>query len=255
LRLIRAPERALRFQLFYSDLRALTADQNRVLTDDRFDQLQGAVLPDGTGGWRYQLEGVVFCNRDAPPDQKAVLAGLSDDRSAAVISDLTYREDASVFARLEKLLRSNGQWFNPHPWWLTFLPGSKAEQTATAVLDGLTHEDLGPFGRVTYYPMRTQAQRTPLVRLPKDGIAFPFNIIRMPESNDMAAAERMVAKNRTLYERVRSAGGVLYPVSAFPMSDQDWRDHFGSRWPLLRKAKRRYDPKHMLTPGYEVTPL
>jgi FAD/FMN-containing dehydrogenase len=251
LRLIRAPERVRRYQLFYSSLRALTADQQRVLGDDRFDQLQGAVLPHG-GVWRYQLEGAVFYDENVPPDQKAILSELSDDRSAAVITDLTYLEDATAFARLEALLRSNGQWFNPHPWWLTFLPGSKAEKIAANIIKDLTHEDIGPYGRLTYYPMRAAALHTPLVRMPAEDIVFPFNIIRIPGSNDTAAAERMIAKNRALYDRVRSAGGMLYPVSAFRMSNQDWREHFGPVWPLLQEAKHRYDPHDTLTPGYGI---
>ncbi|MGV6873655.1 FAD-binding protein [Pseudochelatococcus sp. B33] len=252
LRLVRAPERVLRFQLFYPDLRALAADQRRLLEEDRFDQLQGAVLPDGAGGWRYQLEGAVFHDSDAAPDREALLAGLSDDRRAAEFSDLTYIEDAGAFARLESLLRSNGHWFNPHPWWLTFLPGSNAEQIAEEVLKGLTPDDVGPFGRVTCYPMRTAGLRTPLVRLPDESIAFPCNVIRMPASNDTAETRHMVARNRALYERVRDAGGLLYPVSAFPTMQSDWKDHFGPQWPLLREAKLRYDPGGTLTPGYEV---
>jgi cytokinin dehydrogenase len=116
----------------------------------------------------------------------------------------------------------------------------------------LTQEDVGPFGRITFYPIRTSALRTPLVRLPEEDIAFPFNIIRIPATNDAAATGRMVAKNRTLYERVRRGGGVLYPVSAFPMSGQDWKDHFGPGWALLDAAKQRFDPNHTLTPGYEM---
>jgi hypothetical protein len=77
---------------------------------------------------------------------KAVLAGLSDQRSAALITDLGYFEDVNAFERLENLLRSNGQWFHPHPWLLTFLPGSNAEQVAGEILDELTNEDVGPFG-------------------------------------------------------------------------------------------------------------
>ena len=60
----------------------------------------------------------------------------------------------------------------------------------------------------------------------------------------------MVASNRMLYDRIR---GMLYPVSAFPMSSEDWKDHFGMRWPLLHDAKRRYDPLGTLTPGYNVS--
>lgn len=100
LRLVRAPERVRRFQLSYPDLASLTADQRRVLEEARFDQLQGAVVPDGTGGWRYQLEAGVFYDGTMPPDDGALLAGLVDKRET--VSDLTFGEDANAFAKLEK---------------------------------------------------------------------------------------------------------------------------------------------------------
>ena len=59
--------------------------------------------------------------------------------------------------------------------------------------------------------------------------------------------------NRTIYHRVRDAGGTLYPASAaFPLSPADWRDHFGPASGLLREAKERFDPDMLLTPGYEI---
>ena len=61
--------------------------------------------------------------------------GLSDTRASAVIVDLSYPEYLSAFYALEDMLRGNGQWFNPHPWWLTFLPDSAAESLATEILD------------------------------------------------------------------------------------------------------------------------
>jgi cytokinin dehydrogenase len=252
LRLVRAPERIRRFQLFYRDLPSLTADQRRVLTEGRFDQLQGAVLPDGSGGWRYQLDGAVAYGSGSAPDDRAVLSGLSDERGAAVIADLTYREDALAFGKFENLLRSKGQWSNPQPWLLTFLSGSNAERIAGDIMAGLTGDAVGPFGRITVYPLLTRAFRTPLVRLPAEDIVFVFNLIRIPASNDAATAARMVAENRTLYDRIREAGGVQYPVGAFAMSPFDWEVHFGSGWPQLREAKRRYDPGHLLAPGYNV---
>jgi FAD/FMN-containing dehydrogenase len=251
LRLVRAPERIRRFQLFYRDLPSLAADQRRVLMEGRFDQLQGAVLPDGSGGWRYQLDGAVYHASGAAPDDKAVLSGLSDERGAAVIADLTYREDALAFAKFENLLRSKGQWSNPQPWLLTFLRGSNAERVAGNILAGLTGDAVGPFGRITFYPLLTRAFRTPLVRLPEEDIVLVFNLIRIPASNDAAAA-RMVAENRMLYDRIRESGGVQYPVGAFVMSPFDWEIHFGSGLPKLREAKQRHDPGHLLAPGYNV---
>ena len=252
LSLVRAPERVRRFQLFYPSLSALTADQRRALTEQRFDQLQGAILPDGSGGWRYQLEGAVFYNKDQIPENEAALSGLSDIRSAAVIADLTYRDDAAAFAKFEDLLRSKGQWSTPKPWLLTFLRGNNAEQIAAEILAGLTNADVGPFGRITCYPMLTHACRTPLFRLPDEDVVFPFNVIRMPTSNDATAMQAMVAQNRVLYDRIRGAGGIQYPVGAFPMSHGDWRDHFGSSWPQLAVIKQRHDPHNMLTPGYNI---
>ncbi|WP_246175431.1 FAD-binding protein [Bradyrhizobium paxllaeri] len=252
LRLVRAPERVRRFQLFYPGLTELMADQQRVLAEERFDQLQGAILPDGAGGWRYQLDGAVYYTGDRSPDDTALLKGLSGTRSAAVITDLTYGEDAAAFAKFEALLRSKGQWSTPKPWLLTFLPGSNAEQIAREILAGLTDANVGPFGRITIYPMLTRACRTPPFRLPDENVVFPFNIIRMPASDDAAAAERMVEQNRALYDRIRSAGGVQYPVGAFPMSHGDWKNHFGSSWPRFSEIKQRLDPANILTPGYGI---
>src|SRR5207247_1912091 len=128
--------------------------------------LQGAILPDGSGGWRYQLEGSVFHDGDAAPDSNVLLSELSDDRSAVVIADQSYRDDALAFTKLESLLRSKGQWSNPKPWLLAFLRGSNAEQLAGEMAAELTNADVGPFGRITCYPLRTGAFRTPLLRLP-----------------------------------------------------------------------------------------
>ena len=197
--LVLAPERVRRFQLLYPSLSALTADQRRALTEQPFDQLQGAVsspIPQADGD--TSLKAPCFTG-PIDPENEALLTGLSDIRNAAVISDLTYRDDALAFAKFENLLRSSGQWSTPKPWLLTFLRGNNAEQTAAEILAGLTNADVGPFGRITYYPMLTNACRTPLLRLPDEEVVFPFNVIRIPTSNDAPAMQGMVdAKPRAL---------------------------------------------------------
>jgi FAD/FMN-containing dehydrogenase len=93
---------------------------------------------------------------------------------------------------------------------------------------------------------------TPLLRLPTDDLCYAFNLVRIPTSADTTEADRLVKANQSTYERIRAAGGTLYPVSAFPMSPEDWHGHFGSAWELLRDAKQKFDPEHVLTPGYEL---
>jgi FAD/FMN-containing dehydrogenase len=61
-----------------------------------------------------------------------------------------------------------------------------------------------------------------------------------------------VDANKATYGRVKAAGGTLYPVSALPLSKSEWRDHFGPAFGRLDAAKKQYDPRQVLTPGYDV---
>lgn len=72
-------------------------------------------------------------------------------------------------------------------------------------------------------PIRTPAITSPLLRTLSEALCFAFNFIRVPTTADRDNADRLVKSNRAVYERVRSNGGTHYPVSAFPMSSQDWR--------------------------------
>ncbi|MGQ0840048.1 FAD-binding protein [Actinokineospora sp.] len=249
-RLIPAPTHARRYALTYPSLRSLLADERKLLADRRFDYLQGTVLPIPTGGWKYTLDAAVLFTGTAP-DDAAMLAGLSDDRAAAALSTPTYLQYLQRLAPLEALLRSTGEWTNPHPWITTYVGDSVVESQAERLLSGLTGADVGKYGRVALSPLRRRAITSPLLRTPSEDVIFALNVLRFPP-NDPAVVERMIADNRAIYERVRAAGGTLYPVSAFPMSKEDWKRHYGSKFAAFRDAKQRYDPRDTLTPGYEV---
>ena len=150
------------------------------------------------------------------------------------------------------LLRSKGFWSDPQPWLFTFLGGGNAERVAGKLMQGLSGDDLGAFGRITFYPMETRAFRSPLVRMPDDDIAFPFNVVRIPGRPVQRRSSRWSRKIVRCTTASARPAVVLYPVSAFAMSSEDWKEHFGSRWPLLAEARRRYDPDNVLTPGYEA---
>ncbi len=247
LALVPAPDRARRYTLTYPDLANLAKDQRRVLEDKRASHLQGSILTSGAG-WQYQLEMVTLASDSGVPGDNEVLAGLADDRGRAQLDELTYLEHLRSFDRYEELLRSTADWSHPHPWLLTFLPGSAAEQIASDILDELTAGDLGEYGRVTFYPITTGQITTPFFRLPDEDVVFPFNLVRFSPA-DPAQAQRLVRQNRVIYDRVRAAGGVLYPVSGFPLAPTDWEQHFGDLWPAFQSAKERFDPQHGLTPG------
>jgi cytokinin dehydrogenase len=250
LALMPAPLQVRRYVLDYPDLQALVHDQRLLIEEDRFDAVQGAVLSTPAGSV-FRLDVVKEFSADLP-DDSVLLAGLSDDRPRAQLSTLSYAAYLNRFAALEETLRANGQWFVPHPWLTTFVGDSVVESTVSRELARLTAADLGPFGQILLSAFRRRAVTSPLLRLPADDVVYAFNLVRIPATADRAEAERLVTANRAIYERVRADGGTLYPVSAFPMSRDDWRQHFGPAFQALHDAKRTYDPGHILTPGYDV---
>lgn len=251
LKLIAAPEKVRRYMLTYPDLKTLLADERLLAGEQRFDAVQGAIVPLATG-WTFRLDAARYFSGDNPPDDRAQLAGLSDDRAAAKLSDLSYADYLNRLAALEQLLRSNGQWFHPHPWLMTFVGDAKVEAVVSDELARLTPADLGTFGQVVLSAFRRSAVTSPLLRLPEDELTYAFNFVRIPTTDSPAEADRLVRANRAIYQRIRGAGGTLYPVSALPLSRDDWCRHFGSAWARLRDAKQSFDPEHRLTPGYEI---
>ncbi|HEY6709589.1 MAG TPA: FAD-binding protein [Actinomycetota bacterium] len=251
LRLVPAPRLVRRFLLVYPDLVTMLGDQRLLVHEHRFEGVQGAVLAAPTGGWTFRLDLTTQFTGD-PPDDAALLAGLSDDRPKAQPSTLPYLDYLNRFTVLERLLRSNGQWWFPHPWLTTFVGDASVESVLDGELADLSPADLGPLGQVVLSPILRESVRSPLLRLPPEPVCYTFNLFRLPATDDAGEARRLVMANRAVYERVRDAGGTLYPVSAFPMSRDDWRRHFGAAFDQLSEAKHDHDPGHVLTPGYEV---
>jgi FAD/FMN-containing dehydrogenase len=252
LKLVDAPTSVRRFLLVYPDLATFLHDARLLSADNRFDAVQGAILPSPAGGFVFRLDAAKYFTGTAP-DDAALTAGLSDDPAKRQASTLVYFDYVNRLAALESLLRGNGQWFNPHPWLTTFIGDSKVEAVVTDELARINPPaDLGQFGQVVLSPIKRGAISSPLLRVPSDNLSYAFNFVRVPTTADAANAQRLVDVNRQIYDRVKAAGGALYPVSAFPMSQADWRAHFGSAFGRLASAKHRYDPSDVMTPGYEV---
>jgi cytokinin dehydrogenase len=251
-RLVPAPEQVRRVVATYPDLAGLLADARLVAADRRFDVVRGAVLSPSGSGWTYRLELVRYL-AGGPADDAALLAGLTDDPARRELGTEPYAVFVDRLSALEQALRASGQWFLPHPWLTTFVGDSRVEAVVTRELARLDPAaDLGPFGQVVLSPIRRAAVGSPMLRLPEEPLCHAFNLIRLPATGDPAEMARLVRENTGTYRRARRDGGTLYPVSAFPMSAEDWRRHLGPVYHRLRRAKQRYDPEGLMTPGYDV---
>ncbi|GCE41368.1 putative cytokinin oxidase [Rhodococcus wratislaviensis] len=252
LALVAAPRQVRRVVLSYPDLATMLRDERLLVRDGRFDAVQGAIPAAPTGGLMFQVDVAKFFT-GSPPDDDVLLAGLSDDAAGRTPSTIPFADYLNRLAGLESALRANGQWFHPHPWITTFIGDSRVADVVDDELGRIdAAHDLGAFGQIVLSPIFTAAITSPLLRTPSEELCFAFNFVRVPTTADRGNADRLVEANRAVYERVRSNGGTLYPVSAFPMSPEDWRRHFGPAFDRLREAKRTFDPEHVLTPGYEI---
>ncbi|MEY4546519.1 MAG: hypothetical protein RL685_2714 [Pseudomonadota bacterium] len=252
LRMVTAETEARVYRLFYDDIGAYTRDQIRLLREGRFSYLEGQVVPiAGETGWRYMIEAATYFTPPATPNDAALLAGLHDDTASRQIENTTYlgwqfRLDATV-----DFLKSIGVWFFPHPWYSVFVPASRVNEYVGDIVATLTEADTGQ-GPILFYPIKTARIDQPLYPLPDEPVAFAFNLLRTAPPGDTATLDAMIEDNRALYDALIGVGGTRYSIGAIPFSREDWRRHFGARWRLLVRSKRRFDPDHVLTPGQGI---
>lgn len=251
--LVPAPASARVFNLYYDDLGVYLADQLRLLSDGRFSYLEGQVQPrpDGTG-WRYMVEGVSYFTPPTVPDDAALLAGLSDNRSEAVVTTTTYLGWAFRLDPAVEYLKAIGDWYRPHPLLDVFVPASRASEVVGEALATLTPQDIG-IGPILLYPVSTRRFTRPMFRVPNEPAAFLFSLLRTTAASDPALLTRQLASNRAIHDATLAAGGTWYPIGAIAdYGPADWRWHYGPLWPRVAEAKRRYDPDHVLTPGQRM---
>jgi cytokinin dehydrogenase len=249
-RIALAPARPLArvYQLAYADLGAYLRDQRTANAEARFDFLQGLISPLPEGGFQYVLQGASWFDPSAPPDDARALAGLSPLGSQ--VQDLPYvawlsRVDAFVAA-----WQAAGVWTTPHPWSDLFLPDDAVESYVAESLQTLRPEDVGA-GVTLLYPFKRSRLNNPLVRVPNSETVWLFDILRFAPP-DPARVEELLADNRTLLDRAVAVGGKRYPISAVPLGAADYPQHYGIAWWPFVAAKRRWDPRNVLTPGQKI---
>jgi cytokinin dehydrogenase len=254
LRLVPAPANVRHYILYYPSAGALTADQRLVQADGRFSFVEGEaeLNPDGPG-WQYYMEAAAYYD-SAPPDDDTLIGGLHFEPGTQQIEDLGYFDFLDRLAPDVAYLESTGEWYDPHPWWNMFLPDSVTDAFMSGLMAGLTEAGIGASGVILLYPITRGTLRAPLLRVPDEPVVFLLSLLRTaaPDSGGALTAEVMLSDNRALFEQARDLGGYQYPIGSIPMTGCDWRQHFGAQWPFLAAARRRYDPRGILTPGQGI---
>ncbi|MER6302012.1 FAD-binding protein [Kitasatospora sp. NPDC001539] len=251
LALVPVPARSTVFTLAYDDLDTYLADQERVLADGRFDLQVGNVVRSADGGrWRYTAELVAYGGAGEPVQRDALLAGLRPVAGETSVVEGSWREYAFRVDGFAGYLRAAGLWGLPKPWLSLFLPASTAGVFMREAARELTPADLGA-GLLLFYPYARERVKAPLAVLPDARTGWHFDLLAFPGPGADTAG--MLERNRRLYERAVELGGKRYLIGAVPgMTGADWRRHYGPLWDRVERAKRRYDPAGILTPGQGI---
>ena len=250
-RLVDVPAMTRTYTAVYPTAAALTTDQVTVIEDGRFDYVEGSAFPDGAGGWLYGLEAARTFDPGDPPDDAALLSGLSFLPGTETTEDRSYFDFANRLAPLVAFLQSIGVWALPHPWLNVFLPSDHAASFVTDTLAGVTELDTGQ-GPILLYPFKTTLVDAPFVRLPGTDVAFLLSVLRntLPGIPGLLAAQ--LQHNRDVYDAARLLGGTNYAIGSIPFAQPDWVDHFGDVWDDFVDAKDEHDPDRVLTPGQNI---
>ncbi|MEU3271535.1 FAD-binding protein [Saccharomonospora sp. NPDC006951] len=252
LRLRPARQRARKWKLTYDSLDDYLTDQRTAVGESRFDHLEGRLVLDDSGEWRYILEGTSYFSLPDEPDEAALLGGLSFDHESVETEDRTYHGFLDRMAESETVLRADGDWFRPHPWITVIAPDDGVADVVTETLAETGREELGDSGIVLLYPLRAETLGTPLLRKPATDIVWLFAVLRTGKPYDVTGTGRMLELNAAVAERARLVEGTVYPVNALQMTPEEWRDHFGDAWETFAAAAKKYDPKNVLAHGQRV---
>lgn len=257
-KLVPAPPSVRVYTTNYSSAADFFADFRVLLERGELHDLYNFGFPDPAGGWVYQLTAAQPFDPAAPPDDSALFRDLLQQPSPADIVNVSALEFALRVDQVIDTFKALGVWDGVlHPWFDVFLPDRTVEPYVEEVMSGLTPEDVGPTGFLLLFPIRRSKLTRPLLRTPNcDDWVYLFDILTAaPAPGPNAAFEsRMLARNRTLFEKARAVGGTRYPIGSLPFTRADWVRHFGEQWPRLAIAKRRYDPSGILTPGPGIFP-
>jgi cytokinin dehydrogenase len=250
-RLVPVPPSVRVYSAAYADLESLTADQLTLIADERFDYVEGSASPGASGGWTFALSVAKYFHPASPPDDAALLAGLSFVPGSESSADSDYFDFANSLASFVTFLQEVGAWTTAHPWLNLFLPAHATVSFVASALEQITPDTLG-YGVVLLYPINRDRLTAPFVSVPDAPQSFIFSVLGFPISPTPAQVAAIIAQNRSLFEACLAAGGKRYPIDSVPMTHLDWELQLAPLFGAFALAKAAFDPNHVLTPGQGI---
>lgn len=248
LRLVPACTHVRETILTYSSAAPFLRDLRELAGRRSLDSVSGTIFAGPREAVRYELNALSFFTPPAAPRVAELSRGLQP--AACRTQDREYLEHYLQVDRLIESPPPAASWSGRvHPWFDVFLPDAQLDRFLHEVIRELTPEDVGPasfgaLGQMHLFPLWSRHLRRPLLRVPGGELVFLFDILTSAHTSDPEPGyvERMLARNRRLYERARELGGTRYGIAAIPFSEADLRREQGASYANFSEQKRRCDP-------------
>ncbi|MDP9001284.1 MAG: hypothetical protein M3O46_14375, partial [Myxococcota bacterium] len=229
------------------DFPTMFGDMNTLIDGGKVDGVYAIFGPAPTpSGFGYQLNIVKYYKESAPPNDLDLLAHLHYFSPQLTTTNYTnFNYDTLVDQQLAQTPINS----LAHVWGDLFLPASQTSAFVQSSLASITAADLGLVGFILLFPVKNLFPKAIAFRLPSEETVFLFDVLTSGTIGDANYATTETLKVRARFEAARAVGGTLYPIGSTPMSKADWARQYGPLYPLLRAAKKFFDPANILTPG------
>ena len=218
------------------------AVQRRPCTDA--EDLLAQLDAENAAGSRHLVGHVWFPEPDRGPQFgiRSAEPMAADGPTTVTALDFARRLDPVVAA-----WKAGSAWAGPHAWCDVLIGREHAHAFLTKVLHELRPHELGAVGAINVYPLKRGGFETPGVARPANRDGYLIDVLRCTPGLAGRRLDRVLDQNRSWFAHARELGGRLYPVSAVPMSQDDWHAHWGPRQlERIRRAKAACDPHWLL---------
>lgn len=260
IRLREARPRVRTFGLLYDDLATLMQDQERVISQGRFQYLEShcrsrdqelklrrpdAPLPPHAP-WLYHLD--LTAEFDREPDERGLLADLN-------YRQRTYTRDQTVLDYVEGIVTAEALspapwppgavWNLAHPWTCGVLPWDTAAACISAALEDLP-ADLLARSHIMLAPAPGSVFQAPIFMRPGGEYVMGFGIF---PAVPPGALPRVLPIMEKFGNTFTDTGGKRYLSGWVNYSHEQWQAHYGDLWPQFLEWKASFDPDGVFSPG------
>jgi FAD/FMN-containing dehydrogenase len=238
---------------------ALTAARTAVASE-RFDEVFIMVLPPMTSdnAPTFNLH-VARYRAEVSSSEDTVLPLLPEAPHQSAV--IPYKDHVEQFTLLiDQWVQTQGWNDRVKPWFDAFLGDEAVDDFVEQALSEMTPDDWSlpeANGFVLLFPHHAKSFRQSRLRLPETSgqLIWLFDVLNVSVAGpDSEYLNRMHERNERWISRARAMGGKRYPIGTLVYSYQDWQDHYGALWPEVARAKQRFDPSIIMTPGQGIFP-